>query len=426
MMNATSECPSATMASAISAATSASVRPGTRNSGTRACTRSIAAPALRSASISARVLDHPQSPQHVGGQHRDHAQHVGQRQQVQRRHRIGDRGGGRRTAQRLGHQPVRVIAVDPVAHRQTEFGHRGLLQRRQLQPRHHDGRGLPSGGGQHQRGQPFERLRARADQVAQVVSRRDDQAGQAGIRRGRRGCTQSPGVDLGAESAGVHSSRGYRCHGRCRSVLRSRAPAGHGPASVPLFDGRAPALKNSRTVSPAAFSSPLVTLNRAVQQTVHLPAASARIRNPPHSRRSAGRSTSSHNGRHGARGPPPRAARPGTGRRVSRWSTSRRAPDPRRAPPPPSGASVRCPATIRVRATSTRRCDAVWRALVPAASHASSSRWDPRGGKRLIRPRAAGDLDQIAIRVAAIVRRHRAERTDLRDGSVDDLHAALT
>ena len=52
MMNATSECPSATIASAMSAATSASVRPGRRNSGTRACTRSMAAPALRSASTS--------------------------------------------------------------------------------------------------------------------------------------------------------------------------------------------------------------------------------------------------------------------------------------------------------------------------------------------------------------------------------------
>ena len=56
MTNATSECPSATIASAMSAATSASVRPGIKNSGTRACTRSMAAPALRSASISAGSL----------------------------------------------------------------------------------------------------------------------------------------------------------------------------------------------------------------------------------------------------------------------------------------------------------------------------------------------------------------------------------
>ncbi|SHT34758.1 Uncharacterised protein [Mycobacteroides abscessus subsp. abscessus] len=56
MMKATSECPSATIASAISAATCASVRPGISNSGTRACTRSMAAPALRSASISEASL----------------------------------------------------------------------------------------------------------------------------------------------------------------------------------------------------------------------------------------------------------------------------------------------------------------------------------------------------------------------------------
>ena len=36
------------------------------------------------------VLDHSQSPQHIGGEHRHHAQHFGQRQQVQRGHRVGD------------------------------------------------------------------------------------------------------------------------------------------------------------------------------------------------------------------------------------------------------------------------------------------------------------------------------------------------
>ena len=76
------------------------------------------------------VLDHPQSPQHVGGQHRHHAQHVGQRQQMQRGHRVGDGGGvgvppacgGGCTAQRVGHQSVRVLAVHPVPNRDTEFG----------------------------------------------------------------------------------------------------------------------------------------------------------------------------------------------------------------------------------------------------------------------------------------------------------------
>ena len=65
------------------------------------------------------VLDHPQSPQHVGGQHRQHAEDVGQRQQVQRGHRVGDRGGHRRAAQRRGTSSVGVVAVDPVAHRQS-------------------------------------------------------------------------------------------------------------------------------------------------------------------------------------------------------------------------------------------------------------------------------------------------------------------
>ena len=44
------------------------------------------------------VLDHSQLAQHVGGQHRHHAEHVGQRQQVQRGHRVGD--GSRRPGRR--------------------------------------------------------------------------------------------------------------------------------------------------------------------------------------------------------------------------------------------------------------------------------------------------------------------------------------
>src|ERR1700754_491292 len=41
---------------------------------------------------------------------------------------------------------------------------------------------------------------------------------------------------------------------------------------------------------------------------------------------------------------------------------------------------------------------------------------------RLIRRRIAGDLDQVAIGVAAVMRRHRAECTGLRDGSFGDRH----
>jgi hypothetical protein len=86
------------------------------------------------------VLDHPQFTQHVGGQHRQHAKDIGQRQQVQRRHRIGDRRGRRSATQRGGDQLVGVVAVDPIPHYQAEIGDRGLFQRRQLQPWHNDGR----------------------------------------------------------------------------------------------------------------------------------------------------------------------------------------------------------------------------------------------------------------------------------------------
>ena len=72
------------------------------------------------------VLDHSQPAQHVGGEHRYHAEHVGQRQQVQRGHRVGDRRGDRRATERVGDQPVRILAVDPVPHGQAEFGHRRL------------------------------------------------------------------------------------------------------------------------------------------------------------------------------------------------------------------------------------------------------------------------------------------------------------
>ena len=54
--NSASAWPSATIAAAMSAATSASVRPARSHSPTRACTRSIAAPASRSAAISLASL----------------------------------------------------------------------------------------------------------------------------------------------------------------------------------------------------------------------------------------------------------------------------------------------------------------------------------------------------------------------------------
>ena len=209
MMNATSECPSATMASAISAATSASVRPGTRNSGTRACTRSIAAPALRSASISAAslIIRSRRNTSVASTGTTPSTSASGSRcsagiESVT----ASSRRAGRR--QRLGHQPVRVLAVHPVPHRQAEFGDRGFLQRRQFQPRHHHRR--LAGGGQHQRGQPFEGLGPRTDQVAQVVARGDDQAGQARVGGRRGGGPQSPGVHVGAESTGASWGKAIR------------------------------------------------------------------------------------------------------------------------------------------------------------------------------------------------------------------------
>ena len=72
------------------------------------------------------VLDHSQAAQHVGGEHRNHAEHVGQREQVQRGHRIRDRRRRRGAPEGVGDELVRVLAVDPVAHGQAQFGHRRL------------------------------------------------------------------------------------------------------------------------------------------------------------------------------------------------------------------------------------------------------------------------------------------------------------
>src|SRR5918997_1525126 len=43
---------------------------------------------------------------------------------------------------------------------------------------------------------------------------------------------------------------------------------------------------------------------------------------------------------------------------------------------------------------------------------------------RLIGARIAGDLDQIAVGIAAVVRDHRAERAGLPNGSFGDRHSA--
>ena len=68
------------------------------------------------------VLHHPQPRQHPGGEHGNDAQHIGQWQQVQRRHRIGDRGRDRAAPEHISNTSVRVLAVDPVPHHQAEIG----------------------------------------------------------------------------------------------------------------------------------------------------------------------------------------------------------------------------------------------------------------------------------------------------------------
>ena len=71
------------------------------------------------------VLDHPQARQHLGGQHRGGAEMLGQRQQVQRGHGVGDRHPGV-AAEGVGDQSVGVLAIGPVTHAQSQIGGCGL------------------------------------------------------------------------------------------------------------------------------------------------------------------------------------------------------------------------------------------------------------------------------------------------------------
>ena len=103
------------------------------------------------------VLDHPQTGQHRCGQYWHRAESRGQRQQVQRRHGVGH-SHPCVPAERIGHQHVGILTVDPLQHRQTQIGRRRVPQRRPLQPRQHHDR-LGSRRGNDQRGQAFESLR---------------------------------------------------------------------------------------------------------------------------------------------------------------------------------------------------------------------------------------------------------------------------
>ena len=112
------------------------------------------------------VLDHPQFAQDAGGENRQRAQGVCERDQMQRRHRIRHRNlrAGRELRR---HNRIRVDTVDPVEDGQPEIAHCRFLQRRQLQPRKYDGR-LRRVRGDDQRGQALERVSPRTRQVPQI------------------------------------------------------------------------------------------------------------------------------------------------------------------------------------------------------------------------------------------------------------------
>ena len=212
MMNATSECPSATIASrdvggdvGLGPARHQELRhPGVHpvDRGSRLAQRVD----LR------RILDHSQPAQHVGGEDRYDAEHVGQRQQVQCWHRIGDRGS-------TGGQERSDPGIDsggaPRASATSRYGSSPSTQSRTDSPssgtadsfsaassiRGTTMVGSPAPPRNHQRREPLEGLRPRPEQIAQVVSGRDDQTRKACGGRGIRGGLQPVRVHVGAESA---------------------------------------------------------------------------------------------------------------------------------------------------------------------------------------------------------------------------------
>ena len=131
MTKSTVACPSARIASAMSRPTSRSVRPARSHCRTCACTRSIAAPAARSASTSAARLAHPQLAQDRAGEHLLGAGHRGPESAAPSRPTCGrraDHGAG--TGERASHQRVRVVGLAPGARISTPSAADGRRLRR--------------------------------------------------------------------------------------------------------------------------------------------------------------------------------------------------------------------------------------------------------------------------------------------------------
>ncbi len=184
-------CPSSTMAAAMSAPTSASVRPARSHSPTRACTRSIAAPALRSASTSAASLRirssrtiGPASTCSAPGK----AARIASTCSAGVKSLTATRSGlpSRSTATAYGSSPSTQVTTSMPS---SSVGTSAIPGRFELR---HDQRGRAVGG-DDEGGEAFERTAFAAEQVAQIGARRDQQSGTGGGLPG----TLQPGTQYG-------------------------------------------------------------------------------------------------------------------------------------------------------------------------------------------------------------------------------------
>ena len=178
MVKSTCTWPSARIASAISAPTCRSVRPGPQPAGHLGVHPVDGRAGLAQRGDLGWVLAHPQVAQRRAGQHlAGPGQRIPQLQDHQGPHLVGQPGAGHRP-QPVRDQRVRVLGLLPGDQLQAEPGRRGGLGRGQLEPRHHQ-EGRVAAAGIDQAGQPFELLGVVAGHVAQVGAGRQQQCVQS-------------------------------------------------------------------------------------------------------------------------------------------------------------------------------------------------------------------------------------------------------
>ena len=206
--------PSSTIAAAMSAPTSDSVRPAFRNSAIRACTRSIAAPAARSSATSAASLrirssrmTGPASVCATSGNASRSPRTCAAG--IESATAIRDGPPPRSLTSRYGSSPSTHVTISMPSASSVQVGEPGRFE-----PRHHQRRrGEVTRRRQHQAGQPLVRRALGSDEVAQVGARRDQQH-VGTLRGGDVACAAQP---LGEQVGGDGSPLvGRRSHARKR------------------------------------------------------------------------------------------------------------------------------------------------------------------------------------------------------------------